>query len=106
MARHTRTLTADGRATFNAQNIRGNSPNRYSYGGQGDFGGGTVTIELSYDGGTTWVDVIDNGSAVTFTADRSDNIDVNSDPLNPTIIGFSLAGSTDPNLLITLMDNR
>lgn len=33
-----------------------------------DFGGGTVTIQGSPDGGTTWITLTVDGAAATFTA--------------------------------------
>jgi hypothetical protein len=41
----------------------------------GTFGGGTVALEASPDGGTTWVTVQDvAGAAVSFTANGNKNV--------------------------------
>lgn len=58
---------------------------------QGDFGGGTVTLQFSNDGGTTY-SAID--SLTTLTADGGSVFD-----LPPCKLRINTAGSTSPNLI-------
>jgi hypothetical protein len=60
----------------------------------GTFGGGTLTIQASYDGGSTYFALTDaNGAAGAFTADGAYNIEVGE-----ADIRFTLAGATSPNI--------
>jgi hypothetical protein len=64
----------------------------------GTFGGGTLTIQASYDGGTTYFDLTDaNSAAGAFTANGALNVEVGEADLR-----FTLAGSTSPNLNISV----
>ncbi len=40
-----------------------------------DFGSGTVTIQVSPDGGTTWIALLVIGTAVAFTANAAQFLD-------------------------------
>lgn len=40
-----------------------------------DFGGGTVTVQVSPDGGTTWIALLVIGTAVAFTANAAQFLD-------------------------------
>lgn len=71
----------------------------------GTFGSGTATLQISDDGGTDYVDVLDNvGAAVTFTANKAVNVEIASDAVDPVLLTFNLAGATSPNLVMTVYD--
>ena len=82
----------------------------FVYGGGGnDFGNGTVTLQASPDGGTTFMDVTDQGgTAVTFGANGISNFELyaNADPIsgNQVQIRLALAGSTSPTIIYKVFD--
>ena len=60
----------------------------------GDFGGGTAALQMSPDGGTTWLNVDRPGDTyVTFTANGEGGIE-----LAPCFLRVNLTGATNPNL--------
>lgn len=64
----------------------------------GTFGGGTVTLQLSPDGGTTWFNVDRPGDTyVTFAANGTGGF-----KLGLCKLRFVLAGSTAPNVWVSL----
>jgi hypothetical protein len=63
-------------------------------------------VQLSPDSGGTWVDNIDNGAAVTFTAADARAIEANSDSRVPVLLGFNLTGATSPDITIKVYDNQ
>lgn len=101
------TLTIDGNETvlLNAKNKRTGIDPIYTAYVYGDFGGGTVSVSLSPDGGTTDITAIDSGSAVNITSDEARNIIVNSDESNPVQIRFTMAGATNPDVTVKVYDN-
>jgi hypothetical protein len=76
----------------------------------GTFGSGTLTIEQSVDGGSTWFDVTDSVGTVTFTADGAVRTFLlgNNDPVAAEQIQIrgTLAGSTSPSLTVVIADCR
>lgn len=69
----------------------------------GDFGSGTVTLQASPDNGTTWVGVPDAaGNTVSFTANGIINFELFSNPENPVMLRYNLAGSSSPAITCTL----
>jgi len=73
---------------------------------QGTFGGGTATLEVSADGGTTWIPFTSGGSPVTFTANDTQNINICSDAQAPLLVSFDLLGATAPNIQMIIFDVR
>lgn len=68
---------------------------------QGNFGGGTLTYERSYDGGTTAVTQTGGGSAYpAFTAPSDEMVDACELP--GMLVRVRLDGATNPNLPIRL----
>tara|TARA_R110000744_G_scaffold90984_8_gene176607 strand:- start:786 stop:1088 length:303 start_codon:yes stop_codon:yes gene_type:complete len=64
----------------------------------GSFGGGTVSVDLSYDGGTTWFSATNEaGTAVAVTSSQALNIQVGE-----SNIRFTLAGATAPSITVSL----
>lgn len=58
----------------------------------GDFGGGTAKLQMSFDGGDTW---IDEGS--TFSADGASNFQ-----LPGCLMRVNLSGATSPDLNVLI----
>jgi len=79
-------LTADGPTS---EIIWRGGPGTFA--GTGTFGGGTLTMEVSYDAGTTWVAA---GVETTLTADGHANFDL---PQGVLVRG-NLVGSTAPDI--------
>ena len=82
-------------ANYN-QTVDGQSATLTGHGGTGNvevdgtFGSGTLTLQYSVDGGTTWLTV---SAAPTFTANGTANFS-----LPPCDIRTDLSGSTSPDL--------
>lgn len=109
MARHIANLTADGRSTaFPVYNPRSGGDSVFkTIFVQGDFGSGTATLQVSGDGGTTWVNVTDDaGSVIQFTANGARNVRIISDVQLPTELSINLTGSTNPDLNFIIYENR
>jgi len=105
MSRHDLgTLTADGSTTgrkiYNSRMGKEDTYNVYVF---GTFGSGTVTVETSPDSGTTYVSV---GSDGVFTANGQVQLTLKSDAETPVLIRATIAGSTSPDVDITLFDAR
>ena len=109
MAKRTFTLTADGDTLIRTIP---RLPNNFfaTIFCTGTFGSGTVTIKLSPDGGTTKVDAADAAGTVAFTAAGVKNLETGYGSNNSTDDGIkvyaSLAGSTNPDINITVFDNQ
>lgn len=109
------TVTADGNTDRDWKPVRKDTPNRatvYVFGGGGNnFGSGTVTLKVSPDGGTTFIDIPDAaGTSITFTANGMTNFELyaNGDILSAgrVIIRLALAGSTAPTIRYIIDDVR
>lgn len=74
----------------------------------GTFGGGTLSYKISTNGGTTKVAMKDiSGSSYSATADDVINVATgvaNNNGKEPIIYAV-LTGSTNPNIVIDVMDN-
>jgi len=99
-------LTGNGRVSIKAKNGRVGVDAAYTIILYGNFGGGTITTQVSADGGSTFVNLIDDGVAVTFTAGAGDNFRINSDELDPVFLGFNLVGATTPNITIKVYNAK
>lgn len=107
-------LTADGRSTTVSLNSRrdgsGDGEITKTVFLTGTFGGGTATIQVSPDGGTTWVDALDSGlNVAAFTSDGYANITLQGTEAGakvPALLSVDLASSSSPDLDITVFDNR
>lgn len=82
-----------------------------SFFAQGTFGSGTVTLQVSIDGGTTKITVKDVlGNNVSLSANGYQNFvlgnpstDLGADQIT---LYATLVGSTNPSLTVALFDNR
>ena len=105
------TVTGNGNTDFTWKPARKEIPNRGSVYVFGTFGSGTVTLQASPDGGTTFIDIPDAiGSSITFTANGMTNFelygnaDIDSD--EQVIIRLALAGATSPSITYIVNDIR
>jgi len=74
-----------------------------SVAGVGTFGGGTLTIEASFDGGANYFALTDAGGLVfSLTANGAKNIEVGKGVL----IRGTLSGATSPDINIVFTDIR
>lgn len=75
----------------------------------GTFGGGTATLAVSPDGGTTLITLKDKlGSAISLTANGYANIEIagySNNNTKPLQVYAVLTGATSPNLNFTVFDN-
>jgi hypothetical protein len=70
------------------------SSGRGTFTAWGDFGGGTATLQMSPDNGTTWINVDHPGDTYcTFTANGEGGFE-----LTPCFLRVNLTGATSPNL--------
>lgn len=85
-------LTADG--TSEEVQIEG----RINVAAFGDFGSGSLAVELSYDGGVSWFAATgEGGTSISFTNGDSVLIEVGE-----ASVRFNLSGATSPSLTIYL----
>ena len=62
----------------------------------GTFGGGTLTVETSYDDGTTWVAETDGAFTVNGTLGFKSG---------PCYLRTTLSGATTPNIVVSIVGN-
>lgn len=105
------TFAADGdsdAATIRNPN-NGASPFQCIY-ASGDFGGGTITVEISNDGGVTFYAATDNAGDVTLTDDgavRTFLLGANNSTSTQQIkMRLSLAGASSPDIDYTIADAK
>lgn len=112
MSTNATTFTAD--ASLTVLCIAKTSPNATEYKASiqmgGTFGGGTLSLFISLDGGTTKNTLDDSGTPYTTTSAKSIKISVPCDfaasSTGKVIIYGTLAGSTSPSLVTTIIDNN
>lgn len=102
-------VTADGNSNFTWLSLRKEVQNNGSLFVYGNFGGGTVAVNISPDGGVTFIPMLDQlGNAVSFTSDGMQNFYLNgcSNPIEDqqVVIQFALTGSTSPSLTYRIFD--
>lgn len=112
MAKYTATISADGSTALCQIDRRKSDANAWQadiFIG-GTFGGGTVAIQLSPDGGTTkfaWKDwngtAISSATAAHFTTPPAGNGTHLSDFMTVYAV---MTGSTAPSVSVTVFDNR
>lgn len=67
----------------------------------GTFGGGTLTMQGSNDGGTTWASLTDpQGNAIAFTAAGKEQITELSEVIRPSLSGGN--GTTDLDVSVVM----
>ena len=76
----------------------------------GTFGGGTATVQVSSDNGTTWITVTDSAGDIAVTANAVRNVDIVSTSYGeddgPMLISVLLAGATSPVLTFDMYQLR
>ena len=105
------TVTVDGNTDRIWKPLRKETPPRGTLSVFGTFGGGTVTLRQSPDGGTTFIDVPDSGgTAITFTDTGMTNFELyaNGDNIaaTKTVIRLALAGSSGASITYVINDAR
>lgn len=110
-----KTISGDGNTDISWKPARKETPNRatvWVFGGGGNnFGGGTVTLQASPNGGTTYMDVLDQGgTAITFNTNSMINFELygngNIGTSSTVKIRLVLAGSTSPTIQYIIDDVR
>jgi len=103
-------LTANGRSepiTVNIARSDGEAALTTTVFAFGTFGSGTLALEVSPDGGSTWIPVTESGIAVALTSDGVRNVKTQSSSGNssnngeadfPVTISVILSGSTAPTI--------
>jgi hypothetical protein len=104
------TLTADGNTSeYIIRNPRNSSNIYQTLVASGNYGGGTLTPQISNDG-TNWIDVTDISGSVEFTAPSSTNLFLLSGGKRSgsDVLKFrcNLSGATSPNIKITFYDTK
>lgn len=109
------TVSADGNTDRPWKPARKETPNRatvYVFGGGGNnFGSGTATLQVSPDGGTNFIDVLDqSGTAIAFSANGVANFELYGNGNNvlteTVVLRLALAGSSSPTLRYVIDDVR
>lgn len=110
MTKYTATITADGDYYIcDINKKRDLTEYRYAVNTYGSFGGGTITLKISTDGGTTKVAMMDaSGGPITSTA--NDNYTGNwgngANNSDAPKLYASMSGSTNPSVKFDLFDNN
>jgi len=111
MSKYSVTITADGDTFICDVNKKRDLVQWFAfvnvYGSS--FGGGTVTLKISTNGGTTKVAMMDaSGSPITSTAADNYTINVAGGCKNDDApkIYASMSGSTNPSVTLDLLDNN
>jgi len=102
----TLTFSADGAQRVKAKNGRDGVQARYHVGVTGDFGGGTLTIGITYDGGVTVVTDISDSATTAFTDDFSRLFSIPSAENSPAELVLTLASATAPDLTAVIYNER
>lgn len=108
MAKYTATATADGNV-YLCKVIKPRALTEWyaTVHVIGTFGGGTVTLATSVDGGTTIVPIpTDQFSLTANGADNVDKLGVTNTLDGAIELYATIAGATTPDLTITVHDNR
>ncbi len=111
MAKYSITFAADGALTYICDVIKPRELTNWRATAvfAGDDGGGTTTLHVSPDGGTTKVPLSNtSNTAVSVTAPGTANLELgigskNSDAMK---IYATLAGSTNPTWTVSIFDNN
>lgn len=104
-------ITADGNTSGASINNPNNGANIFQviY-ASGDFGSGTLTVQISNDGGTTWYAATDSTGSVTLTDDGAVRTFLlgSNDPVSSTQvkIRLNLSGATNPDIDYIIADAR
>lgn len=99
--------STDALVFFSAQTADANSASmrcifpsgRGQFSAWGTFGGGTVTLQFSPDGGTAWVNVKDkDGNDIAYTSARAINIETPHGELLRCVLSGSTSASINAKL--------
>lgn len=104
--KRTTTITANG--TYLVANVLKGGDHHYlaTIFAQGTWGSGTIAWKVSFDGGTTLMDLKDtSGVSVSMTANDNVNVYLGHSTTYPIKIYAVLSGATNPSLLVGVFDN-
>ena len=97
------TLSADGSTDdINWYNHRNGKGTIGSFHGYGTFGSGTLRLQASPDGGTTWFNVGTN----TLSSSGVFDFELPSDASNPLKLRGTITGSTTPSVAVEIWDTK
>jgi len=108
MSKHTYSITGTGRTSLGPwYKTRHEFLVRGSLDVYGTFGGTSLELQKSPDGGTTWIAIPDAaGDPVTFTAQGTINFEVFTDPNNPVLLALNATGGTGISITAVVWDER
>lgn len=111
MAKHTINFAANGALTYISDVIKPRNATEYYATAviSGTIGGGTLTMFISHDGGTTKTALSDSvGTVISETVPATVNIKlgVGSKLADNPKLYATLAGATTPDLDVTIFDNN
>lgn len=91
-------ITADG----NTKIANVNQAQMFSLQVTGTFGGGTINVSLSTDGGNTLTDLEDASGVIAITENKVINIELAGDLSKPPVLYLKLTGATNPSITYNL----
>lgn len=105
------TFTDNGNITLDWRSHRSESPNIGTIAAYGTFGSGTVAATVSFDGGTTYMDLKNlagTPAAISFTSNGYDNFQVmaGQNPISSqqVKIKLTLTGAATPSITVRAFD--
>lgn len=109
MAKATQTITTNGDTLIGSLGSASEQPFAIAtLFAQGTWGGGTITWKISYDGGTTLINIKDN-NGVVMTSSANDTFNISTGMTNKASdvikIYATLSGATSPSLTVGFFDN-
>ena len=72
---------------------------------KGTFGGGTINLGFSTDGGTTFTNLEDVSGVIAITGNKVINIELSGDLNEPPLLYLRLTGATNPSITYNLFSN-
>lgn len=105
------TVAANGNTDIDWRPLRKEAPNRATLSVFGTFGSGTVALQYSPNGGTTYINVPDQvGNAISFSTNGITNFEIyaNGDPISgqQCKLRLALTGATSPSVTYIIDDAR
>lgn len=105
-------FTENAVETVKLKNVRDSTQARYHVGTFGatgliaDFGSGTLTIGVTYDGGNTVITDISDSATTAFADHFARIFNIPSSENEPAELVLTLTGSTTPNFSVRVYNER